>query len=99
MVFIIWMFSILCHLLIIVVPVIVIIVLKVPSCKSSTFQSSFFNRIVPLWNHTCKIASPGDLRSLATFKSFLSRTYFNLVVLMLTCAVRGLCIVAVHAIY
>jgi hypothetical protein len=52
--------------------------LKVPSCKSSTFQSSFFNRIVPLWNHTCKIASPGDLCSLATFKSFLSRTYFNL---------------------
>ena len=54
------------------------LVLKVPSCKSSTFQSSFFNRIVPLRNHTCKIASPGDLRSLATFKSFLSRTYFNL---------------------
>ena len=54
------------------------LLLKVPSCKSSTFQTSFFNRIVPLWNHTCKIASPGDLRSLATFKSFLSRTYFNL---------------------
>jgi hypothetical protein len=54
------------------------LVLKVPSCKSSTFQSSFFNRIVPLWNHTCKIASLGDLRSLAMFKSFLSRTYFNL---------------------
>ena len=27
------------------------LVLKVPSCKSSTFQSSFFNRIVPLWDH------------------------------------------------
>jgi hypothetical protein len=53
------------------------LVLKVPSCKSNTFQSSFFNRIVPLWNNTCKIASAGDLRSL-TFKSFLSRTYFNL---------------------
>ena len=54
------------------------LLLKVPSCKSSTFQTSFFNRIVPLWNHICKIASPGDLRSFATFKSFLSRTYFNL---------------------
>jgi hypothetical protein len=56
------------------------LVLKFPSRKSSTFQSSFFNRIVPLWNHTCKIASPGDLRSLAMFKSFLSRTCsrFNL---------------------
>ena len=54
------------------------LLLKVLSCKSSTFQTSFFNRIVPLWNHNCKIASPGDLCSLATFKSFLSRTYFNL---------------------
>ena len=28
------------------------LMLKVPSCKTSTFQSSFFNRIVPLWNYT-----------------------------------------------
>ena len=54
------------------------LMLKVPSCKTSTFQSSFFNRIVPLWNCVCKAASPADLRSLIMFKSFLSRTYLHL---------------------
>ena len=43
------------------------LVLKVPSCKTSAFQSSFFNRIVPLWNRVCKIACPADLRSLTCF--------------------------------
>ena len=51
------------------------LVLKVPSCKTSSFQSSFFNRIVPLWNYVCKIACPADLRSLTMFKSFLLKTY------------------------
>ncbi len=54
------------------------LMLKVPSCKTSTFQSSFFSRIVPLWNCICKIASPADLCSLTMFKSFLSRTYGQL---------------------
>jgi hypothetical protein len=54
------------------------LILKVPSCKTSTFQLSFFNRIVPLWNCVCKIASPADLRSLTMFKSFLSRMYGQL---------------------
>ena len=45
------------------------LVLKVPSCKTSSLQSSFFNRIVPLWNCVCKIACPADLRSLTMFKS------------------------------
>ena len=55
------------------------LMLKVPSCKTSTFQSSFFNRIVPLWNCVCKAASPADRRSLIMFKSFLSRTYLHLI--------------------
>jgi hypothetical protein len=54
------------------------LVLKVPSCKTSAFQSSFFNRTVPLWNCVCKIACPADLRSLTMFTSFLSRTYVQL---------------------
>jgi hypothetical protein len=49
------------------------LMLKVPSCKTSTFQSSFFNRIVPLWNCVCKAASPADLRSLNRFCQ--ERTY------------------------
>ena len=46
------------------------LVLKVLSCKTSSFQSSFFTRIVPLWNYECKIACPADLRSLTMFESF-----------------------------
>ena len=56
------------------------LVLKVPSCKTSSFQSSFFNRIGPLWNYVCKIACPADLRSLTMVKSFLSKTYVQLLV-------------------
>ena len=55
------------------------LMLKVPSCKTSTFQSSFFNRIVHLWNIVCRTAQPSDLRSLFMFRSFLSRTYLQLV--------------------
>ena len=31
------------------------LVLKVLRCKTITFQSSFFNRIVPLWNCICTL--------------------------------------------
>ena len=53
------------------------LMLKVPSCKTSTFQSSYFNRIVPLWNCVCKIATPSDHHSLTSFKTFLSKVYLN----------------------
>ena len=56
------------------------LVLNTPSCRTNSFQSSFFNRIVPLWNCGCKMASQSDLRSLIMFKSYLSRTYSNLLV-------------------
>ena len=32
--------------------------LRTPLCKSSTFQASYFNRIVKLWNYVCKLAPP-----------------------------------------
>jgi hypothetical protein len=54
--------------------------LKVPLCKTSTFQSSYFNRIVPLWNRMCRTAKPSDLSSLTMFRSFLSRTYLHLLI-------------------
>ena len=49
------------------------LMLKVPSCKTSTFQFFFFNRIVHLWlwNIVCRTAKPSDLRSLTMFRSFL----------------------------
>ena len=56
------------------------LMLKVPLCKTSTFQSSFFNRIVHLWNIVCRTAQPSDLRSLTMFRSFLSRTYLQLLI-------------------
>ena len=49
-------------------------------CRASSFQSSFFNRIVPLWNRVCKMVLQSDLQSLIMFKSFPSRTYSNLLV-------------------
>ena len=30
--------------------------LRTPFCKTSTFQASYFNRIVKLWNYVCKLA-------------------------------------------
>ena len=54
------------------------LLLKIPSCKTNTFKSSYFNRIVLLWNYVCKVALPSDFRSLSSFKTFLRRTYLNL---------------------
>ena len=30
--------------------------LKTPVCKTSTFQASYFNHIVKLWNYICKFS-------------------------------------------
>ena len=51
--------------------------LKVPLCK--TFQSSYFNRLVKLWNHVCKIAPSTTFASLSSFKRSLKAAYGNLV--------------------
>ena len=53
--------------------------LKVPLCKSKTFQSSYFNRLVKLWNHVCKIAPSTTFASLSSFKRSLKAAYGNLV--------------------
>jgi hypothetical protein len=34
---------------------------KTPLCKTTTYQNSYFNRIVKLWNSVCKVASPNTL--------------------------------------
>ena len=51
------------------------LMLKFPSCKTTTYQASYFNRIVKLWNGVCKVAPPSSFASLTVFKSFLSRHY------------------------
>ena len=53
--------------------------LKVPLCKSKTFQSSYFSRLVKLWNHVCKILPSTTFASLSAFKRSLKATYGNLV--------------------
>ena len=42
-----------------------------------TFQSSYFNRIVYLWNWVCKTASPNSFLTLRNFKNFLRRIYLS----------------------
>ena len=54
------------------------LVLKVPRCKTSTFHSFFFNRIAPLWNCICTLASPDDSHIIVWFKTFLAKTYLDL---------------------
>ena len=51
---------------------------KVPFCKTRTFQASYFNRIVKLWNTTCKILPPSSFSSLSTFKCSIKLMYHNL---------------------
>lgn len=54
------------------------LMLNTPSCKTSTYQASYFNRIVKLWNSVCKVAPPKLFSSVAVFKSFLFRHYSEL---------------------
>ena len=48
--------------------------IKTPYCKSTTFQASYFNRIVKLWNYTCKIipstSFPASLLLRETLRTF-----------------------------
>ena len=45
--------------------------LRTPLCKTCTFQASYFNRIVKLWNYVCKLAPPTSFARLMLF-NFLS---------------------------
>ena len=54
------------------------LMLKVPFCNSITFQASYFNRIVKLWNPICKSSPSTCFSSIATFKHHISVRYFSL---------------------
>ena len=54
--------------------------LQTPFCKTSTFRSSYFNRIVNLWNLIVKIAPFDTFQSLGSFKLFLYKTYKELLI-------------------
>ena len=61
-------------------------VLRVPFCKTSTFQSSYFNRIVKLWNNVCKLVDPATFVSPASFSHFLKQNYSCLLLDVYDCA-------------
>ena len=51
------------------------LLLKTPLCKTTTYQNSYFNRIVKLWNRVCKVAPPNTFSSVRTFKYYLFNYY------------------------
>ena len=52
--------------------------LKTPVCKTSTFQASYFNRIVKLWNYICKFSPPTSFSTTASFRNFVTEHMFHL---------------------
>ena len=51
--------------------------LKYPLCITSTFQASYFNRIVRLWNTICNSAPKTIFSSLNTFQNYVKETLFD----------------------
>ena len=52
--------------------------LKTPVCKTSTFQASYFNRIVKLWNYICKFSPTTSFSTTASFCNFVTEHMFHL---------------------
>ena len=50
--------------------------LKTPSCRTSTFQGSYFNRIVKLWNSIMVTSNSRNFSSLSMFKT-LAKNIFS----------------------
>ena len=46
--------------------------------KTSTFQTSYFNRIVKLWNYVCRLASPTSFCSPNAFQLFVRNLMNNI---------------------
>ena len=55
------------------------VVLQTPLCRTTTFQLSYFNRIVKPWNCICKNVHPDTFSSPISFKNYLKRKYTELV--------------------
>ena len=51
------------------------LLLKTPSCKTTTYQNSYFNRMVKLWNRVCKVALLTTFSSVKTFKNYINNHY------------------------
>lgn len=53
--------------------------LTTPSCKTSTFQASYFNRTVKLWNYVCTLSPPSKFSNPTAFQTFVAKHMFSLV--------------------
>jgi hypothetical protein len=48
---------------------------ETPLCKTCTYSSSYFNRVVKLWNSVCLLIDPSSFTSPSSFKIYLSMRY------------------------
>ena len=51
--------------------------LKLPFCKTTTYQASYFNKIVKFWNFTCSSINPVFFSSPASFCQSLKQLLFS----------------------
>ena len=52
--------------------------LNTPVCNISTFQASYFNSIVKLWNYISKFSPTTSFSTTASFRSFVTGHMFHL---------------------
>ena len=51
------------------------VMFQTPLCRTATFQSSYFNRIVKLWSCVCQDVNPDTFSSPISFKNFLKQIF------------------------
>ena len=76
-------------------------ILQSQICRTTTFQSSYYNRVVKLWNIVCKDVCLDIVSSPSSFKCLVKHIdtlVLFILFMMLTCHVRGPCFVTVRVI-
>ena len=54
-------------------------ILQSQICRTNTFQSSYYNRVVKVWNIVCKDVCLNTVSSPNTFKCLVKRRYSSIV--------------------
>ena len=49
--------------------------LQTPFCKTATYQSSFFNRSIKLWNLICKLIQSSDFLNIIIYNDALANVF------------------------
>ena len=63
--------------------------LQTPFCRTSTYQSSYFNRIVKHWNYVCNLSSSLNFSTPDSFKNYVFSHLMNL--LKTSCDIKFTC--------